>query len=279
MLFATTVLVAALWAPQATDTTLPAVKGTRLAVNNFSGRITVTGWTRNEVQVRSTSEDDEAELRVESSSGEIRVSQRMRNGPTDMDVTINAPAWMAVSLQGTETDIVVSGIAAPIKAQSVSGDITVSGGADNVSLNSVDGDVRAEGTRGTLDIQAVDGDVSVRDLTGALTIQGVDGDLRLESITSSAVRVSSVDGDVAFDGPFAASGSYSFKTHDGDLTIRPAGTVNATVSVSTWNGEFESSMPVTITGSQEGKRFSFTLGTGSARVELESFDGQIRLVR
>ena len=278
MLFATTVLVAALLAPQATDTTLPAVKGTRLAVNNFSGRITVTGWTRNDVQIRSTSEDDEAELRVESGSGEIRVSQRMRNGPADMEVTINAPVWMAVNLQGTETDIVVSGIAAPVKAQSVSGDITVSGGAENVSLNSVDGDVRADGTRGSLDIQAVDGDVSVRDLTGALTIQGVDGDLLLESITSSAVRVSSVDGDITFDGPLAASGTYSFKTHDGDLTIRPAGTVNATVSVSTWNGEFESSIPVTITGSQEGKRFSFTLGTGSARVELESFDGQIRLV-
>jgi len=36
-------------------------------------------------------------------------------------------------------------------------------------------------------------------------------------------------------------------------------------------------MPVTINGSQEGKRFSFTLGTGSARLDLEAFDGLIRL--
>ncbi len=279
MLFATTALVAALMAQQATDTTLPAAKGTRLSVNNFGGRITVTTWNRSEVQVRSTSDDADAELRVESSGGEVRVSQRMRHGPTEMDVTISVPTWMSLALEGVETDIIVSGTAAPVRAQSVSGDITLSGGADNVSLSSVDGNVSAEGVHGTLEIQAVDGDVTVRTLTGALTVQGVDGDVRLESVTSSAVRVTSVDGDIAFDGPLAANGSYSFKTHDGDLTLRPVGAVNATISVSTWNGEFESAIPVTITGSQEGKRFSFTLGTGSARVELESFDGQIRLAR
>jgi hypothetical protein len=49
------------------------------------------------------------------------------------------------------------------------------------------------------------------------------------------------------------------------------------VTVSTWSGEFESATPVTISGSQEGNRFSFTVGTGSARLELEAFDGLIRL--
>jgi hypothetical protein len=34
---------------------------------------------------------------------------------------------------------------------------------------------------------------------------------------------------------------------------------------------------VTIAGSQDGKRFSFTTGTGSARLDLEAFDGLIRL--
>ena len=65
--------------------------------------------------------------------------------------------------------------------------------------------------------------------------------------------------------------------NDGNISIRPAGALNATVTVSTWSGEFESATPVTISGSQEGKRFSFTVGTGSARLELEAFDGLIRL--
>jgi hypothetical protein len=36
---------------------------------------------------------------------------------------------------------------------------------------------------------------------------------------------------------------------------------------------------VTITGTQQGKRFSFTVGTGSARVDLEAFDGHIQLLK
>jgi len=277
MLFATTLAAAALLAGSNADTTLSVAKGTRLSVNNHSGRVTVTGWSRNEVQVRWTSTDDDGEIRVEYSGGEVRVAQRMRYGPADIDVTINAPAWMAVSVQGVETPITVSGIAAPVKARSVEGDVIVSGGADNVALSSVDGRVSAQGVRGSLDIQSVDGDVTVQDLVGALNVQGVDGDVRLEGVTSPSIRVSTVDGDIVFRGAIAANGSYGFKTHDGNISIQPVGALNATVSVSTWSGEFESAMPVTISGSQEGKRFSFSVGTGSARLELEAFDGLIRL--
>lgn len=277
MLFTATLAAAVLLAAPNADTTLAVAKGTRLSVNNHAGRITVTGWNRNEVQIRSSSEDEDAEIRVESAGGEVRVSQRMRHGPTDIDLTINAPAWMAVNLQGVETPIVVSGMTGPVTASSVEGDVTVNGGADNVSLSSVEGDVSAEGVRGNLDIQTVDGEVVVRDLVGALNIQGVDGDLRLEGITSSSIRVSTVDGDISFSGAIASNGNYGFKTHDGDISIRPVGALNATVSVSTWDGEFESAIPVTIAGSQDGKRFSFTTGTGSARLDLEAFDGLIRL--
>lgn len=279
MLLASTVLLAALAAAQGPDTTLAVAKGTRLSVNNHSGRITVTGWNRDELQVRSSSADGDADLRVDASGSEVRVSQRMRYGPAEMDLTINAPAWMAVSLQGVETSIMVSGISAPVRAQSVEGHVTVTGGADNVRLSSVEGDVTATGVRGTLSVQAVDGDVTVRDLTGALTVEGVDGEVRLERITAPSVRVTTVDGSIEFSGALAANGNYAFKTHDGDITIRPVGTLNATVSVSTWDGEFESAVPVTISGSQDGKRFSFTVGNGSARLDLEAFDGLIRLAK
>jgi len=277
MLLFSAALLGALTVAPASDTTLAVTRGTRLDVNNFSGRVTVTAWNRDEVQVRWTSTDDDANIRIQRSASEIRVSQDMRNGPTDIDLTINVPAWMALSLQGNETDIVVSGTAAAVRAQSVDGDITLSGGAENVTVNSVEGAVQVEGARGNIDIQSVDGDITVRTVTGALTVQGVDGDVRLEDITSSAVRVTTVDGNIHFAGPIAAGGTYSLKTHDGDISVRPTGTLNATVSVSTYSGDFESATPVTISGSQDGKRFSFTVGSGSARLDLEAFDGQIRL--
>jgi hypothetical protein len=64
------------------------------------------------------------------------------------------------------------------------------------------------------------------------------------------------------------------------LTIAiPQGT-DADVLVSTYNGEFESDFPITLTEARgQGERFGFTLGSGGARIELKSFGGTIRLTR
>ena len=56
--------------------------------------------------------------------------------------------------------------------------------------------------------------------------------------------------------------------------------MGASVSLSTFNGDFDFDFPVTLTETRGGdKRFGFTLGTGSARIELSSFGGTIRLRR
>ena len=76
-----------------------------------------------------------------------------------------------------------------------------------------------------------------------------------------------------------SSGRYALSTHNGDVTVTVAEGTSASVSVSTFNGEFESAFPVTLTETRKGKRFNFTIGGGSAQVTLESFQGTIQLVR
>jgi len=54
--------------------------------------------------------------------------------------------------------------------------------------------------------------------------------------------------------------------------------LNATVSVHTFSGNLESAFPITVRGTTgRGKAINFTMGTGSARMELESFSGDIEL--
>jgi hypothetical protein len=55
-------------------------------------------------------------------------------------------------------------------------------------------------------------------------------------------------------------------------------TSNVSVEVSTYNGEFDAGFPVPLTRISRN-RFSFVLGSGSARLNLESFQGTIRLHR
>ncbi len=57
-------------------------------------------------------------------------------------------------------------------------------------------------------------------------------------------------------------------------------TTNATFTVRTYNGDFQSNLPTKIVGEvRRGRRATYTLGNGGAEVELESFGGTIRLRR
>jgi DUF4097 and DUF4098 domain-containing protein YvlB len=220
---------------------------------------------------------DEGKVKIRLGGGVLRVSQNMRYGPESVDLRISVPAWMAVDLEGVSTTIAVSGTQGTVSAQSVEGDVSLRGGTGNISLSSVEGAVSAEETRGNVEVTSVEGDVLLRNIAGEISVSAVDGQILLESITSSSVRATTVDGDITFAGSIADGGRYGFTTHDGNLIIRPAGKVNATVNVSTFSGDFESTSPVTVTRTQSGgNRFSFTVGTGSAQLDLEAFDGSIR---
>ena len=72
---------------------------------------------------------------------------------------------------------------------------------------------------------------------------------------------------------------YGFYVHDGDVIIEVPSPMNARVSVSTFDGEFESDFPVIVEHFTGGREFEFTLGDGSARLRIEVFDGEIRLLQ
>jgi DUF4097 and DUF4098 domain-containing protein YvlB len=100
----------------------------------------------------------------------------------------------------------------------------------------------------------------------------------LEDIEGRSVEAKTVDGDVNFSGAIADDGRYRLTTHDGDVILRIPENVNATISVATFDGEFMADFPIQLERT-ESRRFSFTLGNGSARVELHSFDGDIQMLR
>jgi DUF4097 and DUF4098 domain-containing protein YvlB len=88
-----------------------------------------------------------------------------------------------------------------------------------------------------------------------------------------------VNGNISYDGPIVDKGSYRFTTHNGTIAMIVPEKVNLTMSVRTYNGGFRSTFPVKQDDSGNRKRFSLTLGSGSARAELESFNGSIALRR
>lgn len=273
MLLLLTLLAAA--PMQGTDTTVQVKAGSRLSLNNFDGAVTVTTWNRSAVRVQAThDEDNRVDVDVHLSRVEVR--GRSRGGPPEIEYHLTVPVDMALEIGTHSGDIAVEGTRGPVELSTVEGKVSVTGGTGRIQISSVEGDVTVAKADGRIDISAVDGAVSVTDSRGDVRVNAVDGEIRLENVAADNVDATTVDGAIAFTGSFTGSGRYSFSSHDGDVTITVP-SIDAAVSVSTYEGEFESDWPVTVRGSTSRRRFDFTLGQGNARLELESFDGNVRL--
>jgi DUF4097 and DUF4098 domain-containing protein YvlB len=280
MLFAF-VAVAGMMLSQDTDTTFAVRQGQRLDVSDFGGTVVIKSWRQSSIRVRATHGSRDY-VTVSTEGATVSISASSRHRPAMVDYEILAPAWMPITVSGTPSaEVTIEGSEAEIAVETVEGAVTVVGGRGNVTLKSVEGEVSLTGAKGHIELNSVDGSITVKDCSGDITAETVDGEISLLDIESADVDASTVDGSIEYDGTITDSGRYRLTSHDGDVSVSVPERANATISVATFSGSFDACFPVTIPpgGRTTKHRFTFTLGTGSARVELESFDGSIKLCR
>ena len=276
----TTVLIAALTVvgPQA-DTVIPVDPGTRLEVSNFQGEVVIDGWDRDEVRVTGDlSPRQRLEARRTAAAVQVRPGTR-HGGPEAADLRITAPRWMEVRVEGNRVDVEVRGTEAAVAVETVAGDVRVEGGRDRIDVRSIQGEIHVRGARGRVEASSVNEEIILEDVEGEVYAETTNGDVSLRGIRSGWIRATTVNGDIAYDGTIREDGRYAFSTHNGEMEVTVAEDANVTVSVSTYHGEFESYFPIRLTGSTRDRQFDFILGSGQARLELESFNGEIMLRR
>lgn len=277
-ILATLTIAALTAAPSQTDTTFAVKQGTRLEVNQFAGSIAVETWAKNAVRVVAE-HGSRVAIEIGGSWPQLNIQGiHMRGLPSTVDYQLTVPKWMALTLSGVNTEISVDNSAGEIQIETVQGEVTVTGGSKVIQASSVDGAVHLVDATGRIECSSVNGAVEIERSSGPIVASSVNGEIVLRSIDSDDVEGSTVNGTVDYDGAIKSEGSYRFSSHNGEVSIGIPERANATVSVATYSGDFSSDFPVPITESRH-KRFNFTLGTGSARIELESFQGGIHLRR
>jgi hypothetical protein len=265
-------------AQSGTDQTVTVSRGARLEVSSFSGDVTVDAWDRDTLRVQS---DHSSRDRIAIDSGPVAVTVRptSRNGaPRSMDLHLTVPRWMRVDVSGTYTDVTITGVQSEVNVETVRGDVTVTGGSKFVSLKSVEGAVVLRSASGRITLRSVNEGIVATDVSGDLSAETVNGDIELSRIQASNVDAATVNGDISYDGAIRDEGQYRITTHNGDIEIGVPEKANARISVRTFNGELEVGFPVKLEeGTSRNRRFDLTLGSGSARIELESFGGTIHV--
>lgn len=273
------ITLVALLAVAQTDQTVPVQRGTRLEVQNFAGDVAIKVWGRDAVRVEVEHSDRET-VDIRSTPQALVVRGRSRNGTArSFDYAITVPAWMPVSVSGNYAEVTMDGVGADVSVETTRGDITVRGGSGLISLKSVQGEITVERAKGRIDVRTVNEGIRLADINGDVSAETTSGAIVLERIDSSNVDLYTVNGGIFYDGPIRDKGVYRLTTHNGTIGLAIAEAANATVSIRTYNGGFRSTFPVSLPEGNPRRRFSLTFGNGSARLELESFNGSIALRR
>jgi len=268
------------------EKTIDVTKGTRLVLSNQAGEVVVRSWDQDKVRIQSSHGARET-ISAEIADNTLRIrTQRtgQSRGPGGLvDYQITVPRWMPVNLTGTYLDATVEGTTAEVTVETVHGNAKVTGGNGNVSLRSVEGVITIDKAAGRVQATTVNEGIRITNSSGEITAETTNGNIFIDGAQTSNLEAFTVNGEVTFNGTIRDNGVYKLGTHNGDIRVGLGGANNATIFVRTFQGDFTADFPVQLPDGQNArsgsKRFNFTLGSGSARIELQSFGGDIVLAR
>lgn len=264
-----------------TDQTVTVARGSRLRVDNFAGEVIIKTWDRDQLRVQAH-HGSRTKVDVRTVQTGIAVRSSSTGAPGSVDYEITAPAWMPIVVDGSFNFVTVEGAQSDVSVETMRGDVIVRGGNGSVTAKSIEGEVIIDGARGRITASSVNQGIKISNASGDITAETHNGSISLTKISGANVELSTINGHVTFDGSVADKGRYRLTTHNGNVTVALPDSSNVTFNVRTYNGHFSSQIDMKGPPREEarrGRRLTYTLGTGSASMEIESFGGSIRIRR
>jgi hypothetical protein len=221
------------------EQTVPAIG--RLSVDaNRNGGVTVKGWLRNEVLVRSRVEASAetegaaanlvSRVSIDGNGGQVRAT-----GPESVD---NNNSWWSVSYE----------IFVPQNT-----DLTVAARNGGINISDVRGQIRFEGRNGGVHLKRLAGDV-----VGSTVNGGVEAELT----------------GTIWDGR-----QLELTTRNGGVTVAMPSSYSARIQAESERGGFQSDFPVSVQGNVRPRRLDFNVGAGGPLIHVTTTNGRVSFTR
>lgn len=229
----------------------PMASGSRLYLYNVNGGVTVEGGTGDQAEVIATKRWRRGDPE------RVRVEVRRVNGGRDVVVC----AFWNENASCDENGYRSGRGNRRNQNNDVSVHYTVRLPRDvNLRSSTVNGGIRISDATGVVEAQTVNGSITASSVGGPVTAETVNGSIRVQmgAVGTEDLR---------------------YKTVNGSITIEVPSDFSGQLSLRTVNGSLQSDFPITIQGRFNPRRIDAQIGEGGRRLEAETVNGSIRLVR
>lgn len=264
----------------------------RVSISNVKGAVTVSAWDRNQVQVTGRLGDGAKPLAIEGSDGNLSIKVESQGksgflnwgsdtsmGSTTLDVRVPKGASLDVDVVSAPMNI--DGIdGGSIKVNTVSGKARINARSPSVDADAVSGSIELAGSADKVSLQTVSGDILAPNVGSMAELQTVSGRIRVSGGPWHKLNLSTVSGDVQLAGGLAAGGSFDVDSMSGDVQVQLPSNISAIIKASTFSGDLRSDFgEVKKVEHGPGSELQATVGAGGAKMNIETFSGDLRIRR
>ena len=249
-----------------------------VTLNNIvNGRIEVKSWKNSEVVVNSTSVPGKVSIEAE------QVGDRIEINATSLEESSSAqPHEVEANFQlvvPEETELQLRTQTGLILVEQVSGDM---------KLQSVAGDVHLKEVSGYVIVKTASGSLVCTGCTGKLDFNSISGSAQILQSSPTSLNLMTTTGNILYDGEFRRMGLYTMNSGRGLVEVRFSRGDSFDLKASTYRGTVDNQAPELLqpdthtrhhSVSSMAKSLWVTMGQGSARVEVSSYSGTIRIVK
>lgn len=238
--------------------------------------IEIKASTKNRVEIVEASLPSGFTTRVSGSARRIEVELEGIGVPGSGKVVLAVPKGARLELNTRNGDVTVHDLQGEADISVVQGDIAIDGAPEHVEASTTSGDIRVVGVREDAELATVSGDVQVSGMKGKLEVGAVSGNITVSSSALERSELAVVSGTIDVQADLGA-GTHDFAAHSGNISVRVGAKQGARFRAETFSGTIEDALldpPVTARG-----RHRREIGDGSARVDVATFSGNVRLGR
>lgn len=267
------------------DETIDAAADGHVHVSNIAGEVTISGWSRNEVEVTGELGRNVEKLILERDGDKITIKVKVpRKGGhgIDSDLHIQVPQGSSIDVGTVSADIDVEEVRGEQSLNTVSGDVSSEADGSDISAESVSGDVEVSGQNKNTEIHAgtVSGDVTVFRAGGVVVAGSVSGDVVVDEGSFQRASLETVNGEIIFHAALRDGGKLQAETVNGDVDVEFADEVSGRYDIDTFNGNIRNCYGPKASRTSKytpGWELSFEIGDGDARVTVSTLNGDISI--